>query len=116
VLKINVVVLSVICLICSLPVAVFCGFLLGLGDSSFNTQIYSILGSLYEDDSAPAFALFKFVQSLTAAIAFFYSLKLYLKWQLLIMVISSFFGTLGFFVVEWKARRIANEGYARISN
>lgn len=24
---------------CSLPVAILCGFLLGLGDSSFNTQV-----------------------------------------------------------------------------
>ncbi|KAJ7340343.1 DUF895 domain membrane protein [Desmophyllum pertusum] len=79
-------------------------------------QIYSILGSLYEDDSAPAFALFKFVQSLTAAIAFFYSQKLFLEWQLLILVISSLFGTIGFFQVEWKARRTANEGYVPISS
>ncbi|XP_068760630.1 UNC93-like protein MFSD11 [Montipora capricornis] len=100
----------------SLPVAVVCAFLLGFGDSSFNTQIYSILGSLYEEDSAPAFALFKFVQSLTAAIAFFYSLQLSLRWQLLILVISSLFGTLGFFLVEWKARRIVSEGYAPISS
>ncbi|XP_015765862.1 PREDICTED: UNC93-like protein MFSD11 [Acropora digitifera] len=81
----------------------------------FCLQIYSILGSLYEADSAPAFALFKFFQSLTAAIAFFYSLVLYLKWQLLIMVISSLFGTVGFFLVEWKARRNAQQGYAPIS-
>ncbi|XP_067043795.1 UNC93-like protein MFSD11 isoform X2 [Acropora muricata] len=99
----------------SLTVAVICGFLLGFGDSCYNTQIYSILGSLYEADSAPAFALFKFFQSLTAAIAFFYSLVLYLKWQLLIMVISSLFGTVGFFLVEWKARRNAQQGYAPIS-
>ncbi|XP_074638646.1 UNC93-like protein MFSD11 [Acropora palmata] len=99
----------------SLNVAVICGFLLGFGDSCYNTQIYSILGSLYEADSAPAFALFKFFQSLTAAIAFFYSLVLYLKWQLLIMVISSLFGTVGFFLVEWKARRNAQQGYAPIS-
>lgn len=100
----------------NLPVAVLCGFLLGLGDSSFNTQIYAILGSLYEKDSAPAFALFKFVQSLTAAIGFFYSLELVLKWQLLILVVSSFFGTIGFFLVEWKARRAANQGYVPISS
>lgn len=100
----------------SLPVAMLCGFLLGLGDSSFNTQIYSILGYLYGDDSAPAFALFKFVQSLTAAIAFFYSLKLVLKWQLLILVISSFFGTIGFFIVEWKVRRTARQGYVPIAS
>lgn len=28
---------------CSLPVALLCGFLLGLGDSSFNTQVLSCL-------------------------------------------------------------------------
>ncbi|XP_073245430.1 UNC93-like protein MFSD11 isoform X3 [Porites lutea] len=75
----------------SLPVAILCGFLLGLGDSSFNTQ------------------------SLTAAIGFFYSLELHLKWQLLILIISSFSGTLGFFLVEWKARRMANAGYGPLN-
>ena len=40
----------------------FCSFLLGLGDSCFNTQLLSILGFLYSEDSAPAFAIFKFVQ------------------------------------------------------
>lgn len=41
-----------------------CSFLLGLGDSCFNTQLLSILGFLYSEDSAPAFAIFKFVQVL----------------------------------------------------
>lgn len=46
----------------SKEVAIFCSFLLGLGDSCFNTQLLSILGFLYSEDSAPAFAVFKFVQ------------------------------------------------------
>ncbi|XP_054702675.1 UNC93-like protein MFSD11 isoform X3 [Grus americana] len=46
----------------SKEVAIFCSFLLGLGDSCFNTQLLSILGFLYSEDSAPAFAIFKFVQ------------------------------------------------------
>ena len=49
-------------------------------------QIYSILGFMYTEDSAPAFALFKFVQSLFAAIAFFYSGHVMLQWQLLVLV------------------------------
>uniref|UniRef100_G1MY42 UNC93-like protein MFSD11 n=1 Tax=Meleagris gallopavo TaxID=9103 RepID=G1MY42_MELGA len=48
----------------SKEVAIFCSFLLGLGDSCFNTQLLSILGFLYSEDSAPAFAIFKFVQVL----------------------------------------------------
>ncbi|XP_053144853.1 UNC93-like protein MFSD11 [Hemicordylus capensis] len=87
----------------SKEVAIFCSFLLGLGDSCFNTQLLSILGFLYSEDSAPAFAIFKFIQSVCAAIAYFYSNYLLLQWQLLIMVVVGFFGTISFFTVEWDA-------------
>ncbi|KAI1884227.1 hypothetical protein AGOR_G00224280 [Albula goreensis] len=85
----------------SVQVALLCSFLLGLGDSCFNTQLLSIVGYTFREDSAPAFAVFKFVQSITAAIAFFYSNYLILHWQLLIMVVVGFLGTLTFFAVEW---------------
>ncbi|XP_020662137.3 UNC93-like protein MFSD11 [Pogona vitticeps] len=87
----------------SKEVAIFCSFLLGLGDSCFNTQLLSILGFLYSEDSAPAFAIFKFIQSVCAAIAYFYSNYLFLQWQLLIMAVVGFFGTISFFSVEWGA-------------
>ncbi|XP_022379212.1 UNC93-like protein MFSD11 isoform X2 [Enhydra lutris kenyoni] len=94
----------------SKEVAIFCSFLLGLGDSCFNTQLLSILGFLYSEDSAPAFAVFKFVQSICAAVAFFYSNYLLLHWQLLVMVILGFFGTISFFSVEWAAAAIVARG------
>ncbi|XP_027029647.1 UNC93-like protein MFSD11 isoform X3 [Tachysurus fulvidraco] len=84
----------------SVSVALLCSFLLGLGDSCFNTQLYSILGCVYTEQSIPAFAIFKFVQSIFAAVAFFYSGYLLLSWQLLIMVIMGFMGTLFFFIME----------------
>lgn len=45
-----------------MSIALLCSFLLGLGDSCFNTQLYSILGRVYAEESAPAFAIFKFIQ------------------------------------------------------
>lgn len=45
-----------------MSIALLCSFLLGLGDSCFNTQLYSILGRVYADQSTAAFAIFKFVQ------------------------------------------------------
>ncbi|KAL6102580.1 uncharacterized protein ACO6RY_02163 [Pungitius sinensis] len=84
----------------SVSVALLCSFLLGLGDSCFNTQLYSVLGFVYAEHSAPAFAIFKFIQSVFAAVAFFYSGYLLLKWQLLLMVALGFAGTLCFFAVE----------------
>ncbi|XP_077490603.1 UNC93-like protein MFSD11 isoform X2 [Amblyomma americanum] len=77
-------------------------FLLGFGDSCYNTQIYSILGFVYSEDSAPAFAIFKFIQAIAAAIAFFYSNYLLLPYQLLILVVSATLGTLSFWVIEWQ--------------
>ncbi|KAG5888104.1 hypothetical protein JTB14_021901 [Gonioctena quinquepunctata] len=72
--------------------AIFCSFLLGFGDSCYNTQIYSLLGSVYADRSAPAFAIFKFTQSVGAAISFFYAEYLVLYGQLGILLISGHSG------------------------
>ncbi|XP_043955399.1 UNC93-like protein MFSD11 isoform X2 [Gambusia affinis] len=84
----------------SASIALLCSFLLGLGDSCFNTQLYSILGHVYAEQSTSAFAIFKFIQSVSAAVAFFYSGYLLLTWQLLLLVVLGFTGTLCFFVVE----------------
>ncbi|KAG8177635.1 hypothetical protein JTE90_019662 [Oedothorax gibbosus] len=86
----------------SVPLAMICAFGLGFGDACYNTQIYSILGTMYADDSSPAFALFKFFQSIAAAIAFFYSTVLQLPDQLLILVVFGILGTFSFWIVEWK--------------
>ncbi|XP_062294407.1 UNC93-like protein MFSD11 [Scomber scombrus] len=84
----------------SLGLALFCSFLLGLGDSCFNTQLLSIIGFMYRENSAPAFAVFKFIQSIMAALAFFYSNYLLLHWQLLILVLMGFLGSMTFFAAE----------------
>ena len=95
----------------SVPIAMLCAFLLGFGDSCFNTQIMSLLGNFYSDNSASAFAIFKFTQSVAAAIGFFYSAILGLKAQLLILVITAFLGTMSFFIVERMAKAKARAGY-----
>eukprot|EP00731_Ephydatia_muelleri_P029105 Em0020g749a len=89
-----------------------CAFLLGFADSIFNTQLYSLIGVLYPTDdlSAPAIALFKFFQSITAAVGFLTSTFLALKWQLLILTVLATTGTLSFAVVEWKHRRMSQRG------
>jgi len=92
----------------------FCAYTLGFGDASFNTQLYSALGTLYSDDSAPAFALFKFVQSVAAAIGFAYGTVLALNYQLAILVVFGFMGTITFFIVERKHAKHRNEGYEQI--
>ncbi|XP_060921834.1 UNC93-like protein MFSD11 [Labrus mixtus] len=93
----------------SVPVAMLCSFLLGLGDSCFNTQLLSIIGFMFRDNSAPAFAVFKFIQSIMAALAFFYSNYLLLHWQLLILVVMGFLGSMTFFMAEAMAESTRRE-------
>ncbi|KAF7227572.1 UNC93-like protein MFSD11 isoform X2 [Nothobranchius furzeri] len=93
----------------SVGVALLCSFLLGLGDSCFNTQLLSIIGFVFHDNSAPAFAVFKFIQSITAALAFYYSNYLLLHWQLLILIVVGFLGTISFFAAEWRAESIRRD-------
>ncbi|XP_063612248.1 UNC93-like protein MFSD11 isoform X1 [Penaeus indicus] len=85
-------------------VALLCSAMLGFGDACFNTQIYSILGSIYQDNSGPAFALYKFTQSLSTAACFFYSSVLELYSQLDILTTFCMAGTITFCIVEWKVQ------------
>lgn len=88
------------------PVLAMAGSLaLGFGDACFNTQVYSLLGILFPQRSAPAFALFKFCQSVAAAVSFAYSNVVYLHIQLLILTITIVIGTTTFCFVEYSTRR-----------
>eukprot|EP00117_Sycon_ciliatum_P043178 scpid73283/ scgid31298/ UNC93-like protein MFSD11; Major facilitator superfamily domain-containing protein 11; Protein ET len=97
----------------SVPVALFCAFSLGLGDSLFNTQMYGIISALYSDDSAPAFSLFKFFQSFFAGIAFIYTSYIVLRYQLMILTITGIMGTYCFVTVEWSLKH-RQDGYRAI--
>ena len=54
---------------------------------------------------------------MAAAAGFFYSQHLLLQWQLLILVVSGFAGTISFFLVEWRSVATPEgEGYAKIDS
>ncbi len=78
---------------------------LGLGDACFNTQIYSLLGTIYSNESASAFALFKFCQSVAAALSFLYSNHVGLHGQLAILMVSMVLGMGAFCIVDIRHRR-----------
>jgi len=84
-------------------VAMLCSVLVAFGDACFNTQVYSILAGIYPNDSAPAFALFKFVSSVGSAASFLYSSHVGLHIQLAIIAVLAFSGTLCFWIVEWRS-------------
>ncbi|XP_065217457.1 UNC93-like protein MFSD11 [Planococcus citri] len=84
--------------------AVLCSFLLGFGDSCFNTQIYSIVATRYRENSPPAFALFKLVQSLGSAVAFLYFRHIALHYLLIILSVMDILAAVTFFPVEVEAR------------
>lgn len=94
----------------SSPILAMAGSLaLGFGDACYNTQIYSLLGILFVKESAPAFALFKFCQSVAAAISFGYSTEVGLHIQLLILLISIILGTAAYCYVEYVVKKSKNE-------
>ncbi|ESN94578.1 hypothetical protein HELRODRAFT_189441 [Helobdella robusta] len=75
-------------------------FLLGLGDSSFITQIYPSINHIFPSQISCAVALFKFIQSLASTAAFVYSQYLLLQWQLIILATVATLGCTLFFLVE----------------
>ncbi|XP_076243264.1 UNC93-like protein MFSD11 [Calliopsis andreniformis] len=99
------------------PVLAMAGSLaLGFGDACFNTQVYSLLGLLYVKKSAPAFALFKFCQSVAAAVSFAYSSVVNLYIHLLILTIAIIIGTISFCYVEYSTRKSKNNTPLEVSS
>ena len=85
--------------------AIFASFLFGSGDAITSTQIYALIGTLHGENSAPAFASFKFFQSLFAAVGFFYSPILELSWQLLILLVCNILAMISFCTVDIVSNR-----------
>ncbi|XP_008477199.1 UNC93-like protein MFSD11 isoform X1 [Diaphorina citri] len=67
--------------------AVLCSFLMGLGDCCVHTELYSILGTIYPNESAEVFAVFKFVRCLCTAADFYCSPFIGLHVQLFIQTL-----------------------------
>ncbi|TRY62646.1 hypothetical protein TCAL_11960 [Tigriopus californicus] len=86
-------------------VALFCSFMLGFGDACYNTQTMSLLGGVYPDRAGPAFAIFKFVQCVAAAVGFLYSNHLELYYQIAISLALGLIGTATFSMIDIRTRR-----------
>ncbi|CAD6189216.1 unnamed protein product [Caenorhabditis auriculariae] len=82
--------------------ALFGGFLLGLGDCCLNTQIYSIVPALFPNKTTQAFAVHKFFHATLSTICMFYGSVLVLPWQLLILLIFCLLSCATFTVAEIK--------------
>ncbi|XP_008182017.1 UNC93-like protein MFSD11 [Acyrthosiphon pisum] len=80
--------------------AIFCGFLLGLGDSGFTMQIYNIIGVKYSNNSTSVMSLFMFLQATSAAINIMYSNQFGIYIQLIILAIVMTIATLSFLIVD----------------
>ncbi|KAI6205671.1 hypothetical protein M3Y94_00818800 [Aphelenchoides besseyi] len=83
-----------------IAIALVCGYLLGFGDACWNTQIYSQLITNYNKQSAQAFSLFKFFQSLLTCAAFWYGSVFDLHIQLIMLTAGAILGCFCFVLAE----------------
>ena len=84
-------------------VALLCSVLLGFSDSFIKSIIYSSIGLVYEKSlSAPAVSLYKFFESLSLTLAFFYNPLLNLYMQLLIFVVVFIVAVLAYIFLDFR--------------
>ncbi|XP_073987581.1 UNC93-like protein MFSD11 isoform X2 [Rhodnius prolixus] len=82
--------------------ALLSSFLIGIGDSCLNTQIFPLIAELHPQFSAHTCALYKFTKSVSMAIFFFCSNSLGLHLQLIILIVLGLIGTIAFVWVDYK--------------
>ncbi|KAK0405418.1 hypothetical protein QR680_017982 [Steinernema hermaphroditum] len=84
----------------SITIAMVCGFMLGLGDAIWNTQIYAFLVDNYSTRSSQAFAIYKATQAIANCAAFFYGSFINLTGHLAIITVMTVLGAIGFYRCE----------------
>ncbi|KAF6215552.1 hypothetical protein GE061_010308 [Apolygus lucorum] len=82
--------------------ACICSFLMGMGDSFYNTQLYPLLASLHPQFSSHTSALYKFTKSLAMAAFYFASIAVGLHYQAILMIVMGFFAVICFSIVDKK--------------
>ncbi|KAJ3439677.1 et translation product-related [Anaeramoeba flamelloides] len=78
----------------------------GYSDSGFNTQIYSILGLLFNNNEESAFAMFRLLQSLSTAAVFYYGNYLSLFQNICILWAFLLTGLVFLFYLDFKVEKI----------
>uniref|UniRef100_A0A8R1HYI3 Uncharacterized protein n=1 Tax=Caenorhabditis japonica TaxID=281687 RepID=A0A8R1HYI3_CAEJA len=82
-------------------IVLICGFLLGVGDTIFNQQCYTILSDIYSHDKRiEAFAVYRFYQSAASCVAMFYSAYALLRTHIIVLSIFCILGTVTFFGIR----------------
>ncbi|XP_065202913.1 UNC93-like protein MFSD11 isoform X4 [Planococcus citri] len=73
----------------------------GTGDACLHTEMYDNLGAMYPNDSASAFAVFKFIRSIATGGSFYYGKYLGLYAQLVILVVLNVLSWILYHYVQW---------------
>ncbi|GAA49526.1 UNC93-like protein MFSD11 [Clonorchis sinensis] len=88
----------------SVELGMFVAVLFGMVDAVWNTQMSVLIGDVYRsrpDDIPVAFALYRCIQSVLAAITFSYCNHLLLQWQVLIYILWATLGVGCYFYASW---------------
>ncbi|GAV02389.1 hypothetical protein RvY_12961-2 [Ramazzottius varieornatus] len=85
--------------------AVFCSFLMGIGDSTMNVQIYAILAEMFGKDIVPSVGLYNSIYAIFCALAYFLSLRVELYAQMTILLVLGLSG--------WTTFAVLARNYAR---
>ncbi len=89
---------------------VFASFIMGVGTGLCEVQTYALLGSVYANNADCAFAILKVCHHGCVGLGFSYAGFLPLYWQLGILFVLGVLGAASFTVVDFQARRKADNG------
>ncbi|XP_075211913.1 UNC93-like protein MFSD11 [Lycorma delicatula] len=86
----------------SIYIALLCSILLGLGDSCYNTQIYSLIAVMFPKESAQSCALYTFTKGILVSTTFYFSNHVGLHKQLATLATGAIIAALIYCYIDQK--------------